>query len=74
MSNSFPAILREALQLSPIDRVKLIEEIYRSFESVLEKEVTVAWAKEAESRIDAYERGDIEVVSYEQVKQSIDKE
>ena len=73
MAESFPAVLRSALRLSPIDRARLIEEIYRSFESNTERQAAEAWAEEAETRIDAYERGEIEAVPYEHVKRSIEQ-
>ena len=74
MVNAFPKVLKGALQLSPIERAKLLEQIYRSFKSDRENEINKAWAREAESRINAYERGEIEGISYEQVKRSIGRE
>ena len=52
-------ILREALDLPPIDRAELVEQILASFEFPARQDIDAAWAQEAEDRIDAYERGEI---------------
>jgi len=53
-------ILREALDLPPIDRAELVEQILASFEFPARQDIDAAWAQEAEERIDAYERGEID--------------
>ncbi len=60
-------VLPEALERTPIDRAELVEEILPSFDFPARKEIGVIWAREAESRLDAYERGHINAVSAEQV-------
>lgn len=52
-------ILREALDLPPVDRAELVEQILASFEFPARKDIDAAWGREAEDRIDAYERGEI---------------
>jgi putative addiction module component (TIGR02574 family) len=52
-------ILREALDLPPIDRAELVEHILASFEFPARQDIDAAWAREAEDRLDAYERGEI---------------
>lgn len=52
-------ILREALGLPPTDRAELVEQILASFEFPARQDIDAAWSKEAEDRIDAYERGEI---------------
>lgn len=56
-------ILREALDLPPIDRAELVEQILASFEFPAHQETDAAWVQEAEDRIDAYERAEIETSS-----------
>jgi len=53
-------VLRDALALTPTDRAGLVEQILASFEFPVRKDIDAAWAREAESRINAYERGEIE--------------
>lgn len=55
-------VLREALDLPPIERAELVEQILASFDFPARKEIDALWAKEVEDRIDAYERGDIGTV------------
>jgi putative addiction module component (TIGR02574 family) len=52
-------VLREALDLPPLDRAELVEQILASFEFPARKDIDAAWAQEAEDRIDAFERGEI---------------
>ena len=55
-------VLREALDLPPIERAELVEQILASFDFPARKGIDALWAKEVEDRIDAYERGDIGTV------------
>ncbi|PIP81592.1 MAG: addiction module protein [Elusimicrobia bacterium CG_4_9_14_3_um_filter_62_55] len=52
-------LLQQALQLHPVERAELIEALFRSFETPADAVCDAAWAKEAESRIDAHEAGQI---------------
>jgi putative addiction module component (TIGR02574 family) len=59
-------ILIEALTLAPKNRVSLVEKILESLDQP-DKAIDELWAKEAESRIDAYETGNMKAVSAEHV-------
>jgi putative addiction module component (TIGR02574 family) len=59
MTDRSKQILAEALELSPIERATLVEELLSSFDFPACKEIDQHWAKEAEERIDAYERGEL---------------
>jgi putative addiction module component (TIGR02574 family) len=52
-------ILKEALELAPVDRAEMIERLFLSFDSSGDRRVDVAWSEEIESRIDAYDQGKI---------------
>ena len=67
-------ILREALDLPPADRAELVEQILASFEFPARKEIDAAWAKEAENRIDAYERGEIHSTPASEIFKEIDQQ
>ena len=67
-------ILNEALDLSPTERAELVEQILASFDFPARKDIDTAWAKEAEERIDAYERGEIGSTSSEDVIKEINKQ
>ncbi|MDD5321315.1 MAG: addiction module protein [Methylococcales bacterium] len=59
-------ILKEALMLPLLKRVALAEKILASVEQP-ELEISELWAVEAESRIDAYDTGEMGAISFEQV-------
>jgi len=67
-------ILRIALDLSSIDRAELVEQILASLESPSRTDIDAAWGKEAEDRIDASERGEIESSPASKVFQEIDQQ
>ena len=65
-------ILKEAISLSPSEQAKLVDHLI----SFLDKpdpdpdpdpELDKLWAEEAESRLDAYNRGDLKAVSLDEV-------
>ncbi|MCP4138435.1 MAG: addiction module protein [bacterium] len=60
-------ILEEALTLSPEERAELAEQLFSTLDLSFQKKNDELWAREAESRIDAYERGEIETVSAKDV-------
>ncbi len=49
-------VLHEALDLPPVDRAELVEQILASFEFPARSDIDAAWAQEAEDRLDAFER------------------
>ncbi len=66
-------ILSEALKLPPTERAELIENLLSSFEFPSRKRIDALWAQEAESRIDAFERGEISATSAKKVFEKIEK-
>ncbi|MBC8526401.1 MAG: addiction module protein [Candidatus Cloacimonetes bacterium] len=73
MSANTEQVLKKALGLPPINRAELVEQLLRSFESPLRKEVDSLWAKEVEERIDAFDRGELKAKSAQQVFQNINQ-
>ena len=59
-------ILEEALTLKPAEKAELIDRLLSSLDKA-DAEIDELWAKEAENRIDAYERGEIKAVALEKV-------
>ncbi len=59
-------ILKEALTLKPEQKAELIDKLLSSLDKP-DMEIEELWVREAESRIDAYERGKIKAVSLEKV-------
>ncbi len=67
-------VLREALDLPPLDRAELVEQILASFEFPARKDIDAAWGKEAEDRLNAFERGDIGSSPASEVFREIDQQ
>ena len=59
-------IIKEALSLTPVEKAKLVDHLLSSLDKP-DKEIDELWAKEAESRIDAYEKGKLTAVSLEKI-------
>lgn len=71
MSKLGEQILAEALTLPPRERAEMIEKLLSSFDFVSRSEIDALWAQEAESRIDAYERGEISAIPAKEVFEKI---
>ena len=59
-------ILEHVLLLKPVEKAELIDQLLSSIDKP-DREIDQLWAKEAECRINAYERGQIKAVSLEKV-------
>lgn len=59
-------VFKEALTLKPSEKAQLIDKLLSSLDKS-DKEINKLWAKEAEDRIDAYDRGKIKAISLEKV-------
>jgi len=66
-------ILAEALELPPVERAELVENLLTSFEFQSREKIDALWAEEAEDRIDAYERGEMAAIPARDVFGEIEK-
>lgn len=66
-------ILAEALELSPVARAELVENILSSFEFKARNTIDTLWAQEAEDRIDAFERGEMSTIPAKDIFAEIEK-
>ena len=73
MTTAAQAILKQALSLEPVERAELIEELFHSFDKASDRKVDALWADEAESRINAYDAGQICADSAKAVFERINK-
>ena len=60
MSPRARQVLDDALALSPMERAELVEKILDSFPFRGREETDALWTEEAEDRIDAFDRGELE--------------
>ncbi|MBL4773700.1 MAG: addiction module protein [Alcanivoracaceae bacterium] len=66
MTNAANAIINQALELSSSERADVAEKLLLSLDEP-DPCIDKIWSKEADARIEAYERGEIEAVSVEEV-------
>lgn len=66
-------ILKKALDLPPIERAELVEKVFDSFNGSQKNNFDRLWAREAELRIDAFEKGKLKAVSAKKVFQKIER-
>ena len=66
MGKDIKSIINQALELSAMERVIIAEQLLLSLDSPA-AEIDTIWADEAEARIRAYERGDLQAVSVNEV-------
>ena len=73
MTKRMQDVLEEAVDLPPIERVELVEGILSSFNFPSRSAIDAAWGQEAEDRINAYDRGEIEAIPASTVFEKIEK-
>jgi len=71
MSDRGTEILKEALTLPPGERAEIAERLLSSLDTVDRERIDKLWASEAEDRLDAYERGEIDTIPARQVFEQI---
>ena len=67
MSAISEQILKEALALPPQERAELVDQLLATFQSPPDPHIDEMWAREAEDRLDAYDRGELKAVPAEEV-------
>lgn len=70
MSELAEKLIQQALDLPAEERAEVAERLLSSLEPPLSA-IDQLWAREAEERVDAYERGEIEPISAEDVFNAI---
>ncbi len=73
MKTSLHIVLEEALELPPIERAKLIEELLESFEFSKDGAIENLWAEESESRVTAFKDGKLKARPVKEVFNEINK-
>ncbi len=67
MLNRGAEVLKEALSLPPSERAEIAERLLSSLDPPTQERLDQLWAAEAEDRVDAFDRGEIEAFPAEQV-------
>jgi putative addiction module component (TIGR02574 family) len=67
MTQATEALLTAALALPPEDRANLAEKLLDSLGEKEQAEIDAAWAEEAQRRLAAFDRGEMEAIPAEDV-------
>lgn len=73
MSDRGAQILKDALSLSPAERVTLVERLLESLDASTREHIDGLWSQEAEERLDAFERGELPTIAAQDVFDEIGK-
>jgi putative addiction module component (TIGR02574 family) len=71
MNTQAKQILQSALALDPDDRVEIAETLLLSLDDDRAAEIEAAWAAEIKRRIESIDRGEAQMVPWEQVLQEM---
>jgi putative addiction module component (TIGR02574 family) len=72
MNAKTKALSEQARQLTPEERIELVEDLLGSLDPV-DPEIEHLWAEEARDRLEAYRRGDLEAIPLQEVVTSFQK-
>lgn len=72
MNAKTKALIEEARKLSPEERIALIEDLQRSLDPI-DPEIERAWAEEARDRLNAYLRGEMDAIPFDEILQKYAK-
>jgi putative addiction module component (TIGR02574 family) len=67
MSKGGAVVLEKALALPPDERAELVDRLLSSLSAKRERRIEELWAREAEDRLAAFDRGEIKAVSVQDV-------
>lgn len=73
MSTTSDQIIQQVLALPLEERAQLIERLLATFQAPPDPALDQLWANEAHDRLDAYDRGELDAVSIEDVFRQIDE-
>jgi len=66
-------ILADVLELPPVERAELVENLLSSLEFQPRKAIDALWAREAEDRIEAFDRGERTAIPAEDAFDAIER-
>lgn len=69
--NNLDTLREQVLALPEADRERLMEDILASFSPAAREEIDTAWVAEALDRIEAYDRGEMESYTVEEIEKSL---
>ncbi len=71
MSSRGTQVLKEALSLSPAERAEIAERLLSRLDPPSQEGIDALWGKEAEERLDAFDRGEIKAIPAKEVFEQV---
>ncbi len=64
---SVSQLAKKAIELEPVERIRLVEAILNSLDKP-DRDIEQSWITESEARYEAYQRGEIDALDWEEMK------
>ncbi|MBL7179336.1 MAG: addiction module protein [Desulfobacterales bacterium] len=64
---SVDQLAKKAIELKPVERIRLVEAILYSLDKPAEH-IEQSWIAESEARYEAYKRGELEAIDWDEIK------
>ena len=65
-------LAKKAIGLQPIERIRLVEAILFSLDKP-DPDIEQSWIAESEARYDAYKRGELEAIDWDEIKKRLER-
>ena len=72
MMESVDQLAKKAVSLQPVERLRLIEAILFSLDKP-DADIEQSWVAEAEARYEAYKRGQLDTVDWDEIKKRYER-
>jgi len=69
---SVSQLAKKAIGLQPIERIRLVEAILYSLDKP-DPDIEQSWIAESEARYDAYKRGELESIDWNEIKKRLER-
>lgn len=69
---SLDKLAQRALELKPVERIRLVEAILYSLDKA-DPDIEESWKVEAEARYEAFKRGELEAVGWDEIKKRYER-
>ena len=69
---SLDKLAQRALELKPVERIRLVEAILYSLDKA-DPDIEESWKVEAEARYEAFKRGELEAVDWDEIKKRYER-
>ena len=65
-------LAKKAIGLQPVERIRLVEAILYSLDKP-DPDIEQSWIAESEARYDAYHRGELEAIDWDEIKKRLER-